>query len=261
MGLWDRITTVFRSNVNEMISKAEDPEKMLNQAIVDMKGQLIEAKKQVAVAIADEKRLRRQYETEQTKATEWERKAMLAIKAGDDNLARAALQRKKSHQEITDDLKTQWEKQNAASEQLKGALRTLDSKIDEAQRKRNLLISRAKRAEAQKKINETLTGINATSAFDTFDRMSQKVEQLEAESEATYELTAAGQDADLNQQFKALEAGAGVDDDLAALKAKMLGPAPGASESPKELSAGADEAASDPVDDELAALKAQLGQS
>ncbi len=260
MGLFDRIGNLFRSNVNHMISEAEDPEKMLNQAIIDMKKQLVDAKKQVAVAIADEKRLRKQYEAEAVKANDWEKKAMLALRAGDENLARAALERKKQHESIAEELKGQWEKQNAASTQLKGALRNLDSKIDEAKRKRNLLISRAKRAEAQRTINNTLQGINATSAFDTFDRMSQKVDALEAEAEATYELTAAGQEADLDSQFKALAASSGVDDDLAALKAKMLGPS---SEGPKQLAGGEPNTAapSDPVDDELAALKAKLGES
>ncbi|MCB9754720.1 MAG: PspA/IM30 family protein [Myxococcales bacterium] len=258
MGLWGRISTLWRSNVNEMISRAEDPEKMLNQAIVDMKGQLVDAKKQVAVAIADEKRLRRQYEKEAVEVKNWEGKAMLAIKAGDDNLARAALARKKSHEDVANQLKDQWEKQNASSGQLKDALRSLDGKIEEAKRKRNLLISRAKRAEAQKKINETLGNINATSAFDTFERMESKVEQLEAQSEAAYELTEAGADHDLTTQFRALEAGAGVDDELAAMKAKMLGPASsGGDEASKQLTEGADAPASE-VDDELAKMKAQL---
>ena len=84
MGIFSRIGTLFKSNINDMISKAEDPEKMLNQVLVDMKGQLVEAKKQVAVAIADEKRLKKQYEDEETKAKDWERKAMMAVRAGDD---------------------------------------------------------------------------------------------------------------------------------------------------------------------------------
>ena len=94
MGLFSRIGTLFRSNINELINKAEDPEKMLNQVLVDMKSQLVEAKKQVAVAIADEKRIKKQLDQETAKAKDWERKAMLAIKAGDDGLARAALARK-----------------------------------------------------------------------------------------------------------------------------------------------------------------------
>jgi len=220
MGLFSRLGTLIRSNINELISKAEDPEKMLNQVLVDMKTQLVEAKKQVAVAIADEKRLKKQYETEAAKAQEWEKKAMLAIKAGDDNLARAALARKGEHEEVAETLRQQWEAQKASVEQLKMALRGLDAKIEEAKRKRNILVSRQKRAEAQRTINETLTNINSTSAFDTFERMSDRVTQIEAEAEATAELGGALPEATLEAQFKALAASS-VDDELSALKKRM----------------------------------------
>lgn len=220
MGLFSRLGTLIRSNINELINKAEDPEKMLNQVLVDMKAQLVEAKKQVAVAIADEKRLKKQYEQEAAKAQEWERKAMLAVKAGDDGLARAALQRKTEHDEVCETLKQQWDAQKQSVEQLKQALRGLDGKIEEAKRKRNILVSRQKRAEAQRTINETLSNINSTSAFDTFERMSDRVTQLEAEAEATAEIGGALPEATLESQFKALEAGS-VDDELATLKKKM----------------------------------------
>ncbi len=221
MGLFSRLGTLIRSNINELINKSEDPEKMLNQVLVDMKAQLVEAKKQVAVAIADEKRVKKQYEQEANKAAEWERKAMLAVKAGDDALARAALARKHEHGEVAETLKQQWEAQKQSVEQLKGALRGLDNKIEEAKRKRNILVSRQKRAEAQRTINETLSNINSTSAFDTFERMSDRVTQIEAEAEAVAEIGGALPEASLESQFKALEASSGVDDDLSALKSKM----------------------------------------
>ena len=221
MGLFSRLGTLIRSNINELINKAEDPEKMLNQVLVDMKSQLVEAKKQVAVAIADEKRLKKQYQAEAAKSAEWERKAMLAIKAGDDNLAKAALARKTEHDEVSETLRLQWEAQKQSVEQLKLALRGLDNKIEEAKRKRNILVSRQKRAEAQKTINETLGNINSTSAFDTFERMSDRVTQLAAAAAPTAELGGALPEASLEQQFKALEASTGVDDQLAALKNKM----------------------------------------
>jgi phage shock protein A len=219
VGLFSRLGTLIRSNINELINKAEDPEKMLNQVLVDMKTQLVEAKKQVAVAIADEKRIKKQYEQESAKAADWERKAMLAVKAGDDGLARAALARKADHEEVSHNLRQQWEAQKESVAQLKDALRGLDGKIEEAKRKRNILVSRQKRAEAQKTINETLSSINSNSSFDTFERMSDRVTQLEAEAEATAELGALPE-ASLEAEFKALEASS-VDDQLDALKRKM----------------------------------------
>src|SRR5262245_14299258 len=203
MGLFGRLGTLIRSNINELINRAEDPEKMLNQVLVDMKGQLVEAKKQVAVAIADEKRIKKQYEQELAKAADWEKKAMLAVRAGNDDLARAALARKAEHDELAATLKEQWEAQKTSDEQRKEALLSLDAKIEEAKRKRNTLVSRQKRAQAQATINKTLSQLNSTDSYDsTFARMDERVTQLEAEAEASAELGALPE-ASLETQFKA----------------------------------------------------------
>ena len=140
MAIFNRIGTLLKSNVNDLINKAEDPEKMLNQMLIDMQQQLVDAKKQVAVAIADEKRLRKQYENERKLAVEWEKKAMLAVKAGNDGLAKQALARKTEHEKTAVGYEQQWQAQKAAVDQLKGALQGLNNKIQEAKRKKNLLI-------------------------------------------------------------------------------------------------------------------------
>lgn len=220
MGIFSRLSTLLKSNINDVISNAEDPEKILNQLILDMKEQLIAAKKQVASAIADEKRLHRQYDKEAKQAKEWERKAMMAIRAGRDDLAKEALQRKTSHDTMVSDYKEQWMAQKKATDQLRAALRMLSNKIEEAGRKKNLLIARKKRAEAQKTISNTLSGLNESSAFDAFDRMTEKIEKQEAEAEASAEL-ANELSGNLSDKFSDLEAEHGTDDSLAALKAKM----------------------------------------
>ena len=205
MGIFDRFKRVVKSNLNDMISKAENPEKMLNQLIVDMNQQLIESKKSVASAIADEKKLERQMNETLSQSKEWERKAMLAVKAGKDNLAKEALLRKQDFEKIAVQYRTQWESQHDSVEKLKEALRQLQQKIEEASRKKNLLIARAKRAEAQKRIQNTLGGLSDTSAFEVFDRMASRVERIEAEVEAMGEiedLTATGS---IEQEFAALE--------------------------------------------------------
>jgi phage shock protein A len=232
MGLFGRLGTLIRSNINELINRAEDPEKMLNQVLVDMKGQLVEAKKQVAIAIADEKRIKKQYEQELAKAADWEKKAMMAVRAGNDDLAAT--------------LKEQWEAQKQSVEQLKEALRSLDAKIEEAKRKRNILVSRQKRAQAQATINRTLSQLNSGDSYDsTFARMDERVTQLEAEAEATAELGALPE-ASLETQFKALEAGSSVDSELEALKQKMA--LASGSAGPKAISAGQDD---DERDDDM----------
>ena len=153
-----------------------------------MQQQLVEAKKAVAIAIADEKKLQKQYTAETDKSKEWERKAMVAVRAGDDNLARQALARKQEHETIATQFQQQWIAQKQAVEKLKDALRLLNNKIEEAKRKKNILIARKKRAEAQQQIANTMQGLGDTSAFDTFDRMAERIQLMEAEAEAGAEL-------------------------------------------------------------------------
>jgi phage shock protein A len=223
MGIFSRLGTLIKSNLNDLISKAEDPEKMLNQILIDMKNQLVEAKKQVAVAIGDEKRLKKQWDEQVASSKEWERKAMMAVHAGNDELAKEALTRQKEHEDLTAQFEQQWHLQKDAVDKLKEQLRVLNNKIEEAKRKKNILIARAKRAEAQKTIQATMQGLSDTSAFDTFDRMAEKVDAIEAEAEASTELSGELTGDSLEQKFKKLESGRGgsVDLQLAELKAKM----------------------------------------
>ncbi|MCA9507138.1 MAG: PspA/IM30 family protein [Myxococcales bacterium] len=220
MAIVQRFWTMIKSNLNHLIGKGEDPEKMLNQMLLDMQEQLINAKKQVAVSIADEKRLLKQYNDERALAQDWEQKAMLAVKAGKDDLARQALERKSEHEKLATGFEEQWRTQQQAVEQLKSALSTLNEKITDAKRKKNLLVARAKRAEAQKTITDTMSGMSNTNALDTISRMEQKIDQMEAEASAATELANEIQGDELSAQFKKLEV-VGSDDALAALKEKM----------------------------------------
>ena len=222
MGILDRIRTVLKSNINALISKAEDPEKMLNQLLMDMNEQLLEAKKQVAMSIADEKKLERQALENKAQAEDWEKKAMLAVKAGKDDLAKEALVRKQEYDGYAASFQKEFESQHASVEQLKDALRQLQCKIEEAGRKKNLLVARAKRAQAQKQIQQTMGSLSGGSSFDTFDRMAQKVDQVEAEAEAMKELGEVTADQKLEDKFKELESSDSASDKLLEdLKAKM----------------------------------------
>jgi phage shock protein A len=206
MSIFSRLKTLISSNVNDAISKAEKPEKMLNQLIIEMQEQLLESKRAVALAIADEKKLERELASQEAQAQEWEKKAMLAVRAGKDDLAKEALLRKQEYDNATAEYRKQWEAQKLSVEKLKDSLRDLQNKIEEAQRKKNLLIARAKRAEAQQKIQSTISNISGNqSAFDAFDRMSQKVDQMEAQAEAAQELEDLSSSASLDKKFKELE--------------------------------------------------------
>lgn len=225
MGIFDRFKTVVSSNINDLISKAENPEKMLNQLLIDMNQQMIDSKKAVAMAIADEKKIERELLEQERQAQDWEKKAMIAVRAGRDDLAKEALLRQQEFAGYVSQLRPQWEAQKASVDKLKDALRQLQNKIDEASRKKNILIARAKRAEAQEKIQKTLgTLAGNKSAFDTFDRMAKKVDEIEARADAARELEDLSKDTSLEKQFAQLESsGASADLMLEDLKRKMLG--------------------------------------
>jgi phage shock protein A len=242
MGIFQKLSTVIKSNINDLISRAENPEKMLNQIILDMRDQLAKAKREVAAAIADERKLKSQVEAEVKQARDWQHRAMLAVKENRDDLAKQALIRQQEHTERAQVLQQTWETHSAETEKLKGSLRQLNDKIEEAKRKRNLLVAKQKRAQAQRRIHETMSGLSDTSAFETFNRMAEKIEDEERRTLAQAEVTEAIAGDTLETQFLKLEAGTGgadVEDRLMALKAEMgLIAPPKPEEKSKQLGAG-----------------------
>jgi len=241
MGIFDRLSTLIRSNLNDLISRAENPEKMLNQLIADMKGQLAKAKQQVASAIADEKKLQADAEAMRKQAEDWERRAMLAVQEGRDDLAKQALLRYNESMQGAQQLHETWVKHKAETENLKASLRGLDDKIEEAKRKKNILNARARRAEAQRRIQETMSGMSDKSAFESFERMTEKIEQQERKAIAAAELQNEFEGDQLLQQFQALEYKGAPDQQLLELKAKMGMLGAGSGGPAKQLGKGAGE--------------------
>ncbi len=224
MSLLDRVGTLVRANINDLLDRAEDPEKMIKQYILDMQNQLMQVKTQVAASIADEQKLYQRYLQNQEEATEWQKKAELAVNKGEDDLAKQALQRRNSFQSTADGYKTQYDEQKQQVEVLKEALQKLEAKLDEAERKKDLLIARSRRADAEQKIHDTMAGIGKASALDGFERMEDRVEEKEARAKAAAEL-----DTDtLEDKFAALEKSSDVDQQLEELKAKLKKPEQGA---------------------------------
>jgi phage shock protein A len=222
MGLLDRIGMVAKSNLNALVTAAEDPEKILEQTIIDMQEDLVQLRQAVAQSMAALKRQEQQFTQAQTQATEWERRAMLALQKGDEGLAREALTRKKSQADTANALKTGLDQQSIQVESLKKNLISIESKISEAKTKKEMLKARIQSAKAQENINNMLGKVSTNSASAVFDRMEERVLMAEAKASASSEL---GMD-NLESQFAALESGAGssaVDDELAMMKAKMLG--------------------------------------
>src|SRR6185312_3897504 len=239
MGIFDRLSALLRSNINDLISRAENPEKMLNTLIVDMKTQLAKAKQQVASAIADEKKLQGNAEAMKKQAEDWERRAMLAVQEGRDDLAKQALGRYNEHLQGAQQLHETWLRHKAETEQLKLSLRQLNDKIEEAKRKKNILIARAKRAEAQQRIQETMSGLSDKSAFESFERMAEKIEATERKAIAAAELNEEISGDRLVRQFESLEYKGSSDQQLIELKVKMGLIAAGGTEQAKQLNRGA----------------------
>jgi phage shock protein A len=230
MGIWQRLTTVIKAQINALIGKAENPEKVLDQLLLEMRGQLARTKQEVATAIADEKKLQAQVEKEKKSAEDWERRAMLAVQEGRDDLAKQALIRHNEHMQHAQALHETWVRHKADVETLKASLRELNDKIEEAKRKKNLLVARQRRAEAQGRIQQTMSSMSDQSAFESFRRMEERIEDMERQALAAAELAGELEGDLLQQQFQALEYQGSADNQLLELKRKMgmLGPGEGA---------------------------------
>jgi phage shock protein A len=188
MALLERVSTLVRANLNDLIDKAEHPEKMIKQVILDMHNQLLQVKTQVAIAIADQHLLEKRRKENEDKVVEWMRKAELAVDKKQDDLARAALERVESHRELTDGFAQQVTDQKAQVENLKTALRQLEQKLTEAQAKADLLIAQHRRARAVDKASNAKMAAGNGSSAAAFDRMKRKVAHSEALSQAMSEI-------------------------------------------------------------------------
>ena len=265
MGLFDRLKRVVSANLNDLVAKAEDPEKILEQALLEMQEDLVKLRQGVAQAIAAQKRTEKQYNDANNEVIKWQRNAQLALQKGDENLARQALQRKKSFEENANAFKSTLDQQSATVENLKRSLIQLESKISEAKTKKEMLKARSRAAKAQEQLEGIVGGMNTSSAAAAFERMEEKVMLQEARAQSAAELTGA----DLESQFAQLESGSDIDDELAAMKQQIAGASPNQPKLPEQATASqaneksenkSDNQPNEVVDAELEALKKQLDQ-
>jgi phage shock protein A len=219
MAVLERVATLVRANLNDLIDRAEDPEKMIKQVILDMENQLLQVKTQVAVAMADQHLLRKQQQEHQDQAAEWMRKAELAVDKQEEDLARAALARFQSFTKLADDYGRQSSDQQLQVETLRNALDKLDQKLAEARAKCDLLVAQHRRARALDRASDAQLAIGDTSTIANFDRIRQKVLRSEAVSQAKAELV--GDDVD--RRFEQMEKEDEIGRLLDALKARRAG--------------------------------------
>lgn len=269
MSLFKRIGDLIRSNVNDALDQVEDPRKMLEQSILDMQEQHQKARKTLVETMALLKQTEKQAETQKAQGVEWEQKAMAALKAGREDLARQALAEKQKAETMAQETLTGVDQQKVQVETVKKQITELENKIEDAKRRKDVLIGQLNAAEAKKRAADMQTGaspdtsaLSDGSAFGTFDRMASKITQSESEAEAHHELIASQlETAKTEAEFKKQMEKQSAEDMLSALKAKMQG---GASSTASTATTAAPAApAADPavnaIDDELAKLRAKLG--
>jgi phage shock protein A len=201
MALLERVSTLIRANLNDLIDKSEDPEKMIKQVILDMENQLLQVKTQVAISIADQHVLENKLKEAEENDRQWVRRAELAVDKKDDTLARSALERSMSYKSTAGNFRKQVEDQKTQVENLKAALLKLQQKLEEAKAKSDMLIAQHRRARAMNKANDAGRSMGEQSNEAAFDRMKDKVRQREAVAQASADL--AGDD--VEEKFAAME--------------------------------------------------------
>lgn len=218
MSIFNRITDIFKANVNDALDKAEDPEKMLKQMVLEMEESVNKTTLAVANAIANEKSLDRKLSKARADSSDWQQKAAQALGANREDLARAALQKKQIADKNVQDLEPIYATAKATSDKMRQQLDALKAKLEEARSRQSTLIARSQAAKAQKQIAQSFSGVGSD-AFGKFDKFEGKIEKLESEAEAFEQL--AGQNTKLEDEFKLLSANSSVDSELLALKASM----------------------------------------
>ena len=218
MGFFDRLSRLLRANLNDLVSKAEDPAKILDQSVADMQSDLVKLRQAVATAIASQKRLQNQAEQAESQAKTWYERAELALKKGEEDLARESLSRRKTYQDTATALNNQISSQVGQVDTLKKSLTALEGKIAEAKTKKEMLKARAQAAEAQEQLQSAVGSLSTNNSMAAFDQMEEKVLNMEARSQAAAELAGA----DLESQFASLE-GSNVDEELEALRTRLSG--------------------------------------
>jgi len=216
MALLERVTTLIRANLNDLIDKAEEPEKMIRQVILDMENQLMQVKTQVAISIADQHMLERKLQESRESEQQWLKRAEMALQKEDDGLARAAAERALGFRSISENFAQQVEDQKTEVENLKTALLNLQQKLAEAKSKSDLLIAQRRRSRALEKASHAGRAIGDHAGSAAFDRMKRKTQHAEAAAHAAAELT----DENVDRRFAALENESEIDRLLAELKSR-----------------------------------------
>lgn len=222
MGIFQRLSDLLKSNINDLIDKAEDPEKMVKQIILDMQKELNKSTQALGKAVASERMAEKQYQNSQQISADWESKAKAALAAGNTELAKKALAKKVKADEDTASYKEMYETISKQTADIKEQVETLKSKLDEAKSRQAMLIARSQMADTQKNLAKSVGGFDASSSTEKFNRMEEKIIRKEAEADAFADISDSLNGVD-KDNFDELQTNAKVDDELRRLMAEMNG--------------------------------------
>lgn len=223
MGIFARLSDILKSNVNDLIDRAEDPEKMVKQVIIDMQAELNKATQNYGKAKASERLAEKKYTEAQKVSASWETKAKAALSAGNQDLAKQALEKKVKADEDVANYKEMYDSISAQTDAIGDQVEVLKAKLEEAKNKQAMLIARSQMADTQKNLAKASGGFDGQSAAEKFSRMEEKIERKEAEAAAYTEIAGSGKDAELTDTFDKMETDSKVDAELARLMAEMNG--------------------------------------
>ncbi len=221
MGIFNRIGDIIKSNVNDLIDRAEDPEKMVKQIIIDMQKELKKSTEALGKAKTSERLAKRQYENAVKVSAEWENKAKSALKAGNTELAKTALAKKVKADEDVANYKEMYESISAQADAIASQVDAVKAKLDEAKSRQAMLIARSQMADTKKNLAQSLGGIDSSSSSEKFNRMEEKIIRKEAEADAFSDIAGTNTDNDDSDDFKKLETDSKVDAELQRLMAEM----------------------------------------
>lgn len=242
MGIFTRISDIFKSNVNDLIDRAEDPEKMVKQIIVDMQKELNKSTQALGKAVASERIAEKQYNDAVRRSADWEAKAKAALASGNVELAKKALSQKVKADEEVSSYKEMYETISSQTDAIRAQVETLKSKLEEAKSRQALLIARSQMADTKKTLAQSIGGVDTSSSYEKFARMEEKITRKEAEADAFAEIAGAAASKDY-ETFEQLQTNSKVDTELQRLMAEMGQTAPDAGEISLEEQIAAAEAA------------------
>ena len=218
MAIFQRVGDLVKANINDLLDKAENPEKMVKQIILDMDKELVKSTQALGKAMASERQIKKQYEDAAAKSKTWEDKAKIALTAGDQELAKKALSEKVKVDEQANQFKTMYDTISAQTETIRTQVEALKAKLNEAKSRQAMLIARSQMADTQKDLSKSLGGMGTSNAFAKMDKMEEKIQRKEAEADAFAEISGSIPEED---PFKKLESDSAVDAELARLMAEM----------------------------------------